>query len=126
MNTQRDIEVTFTQCKQVATMYDLRDTIEALRNQPIWITHDLGIADIQAIQQGGCASGAYMPAVTYWQAAQIMETYGDDVLQYIDDTLGELPTVPNGISWSELAVFYLSCAVELWAGQFDLSGIDCA
>jgi hypothetical protein len=53
--------------------------------QPEWITQALSPYDIAAINQGGCASGAYMPAVTYHAAALTMSDHGDDVLQYIQD-----------------------------------------
>ncbi len=64
---------------------------------------------------GGCASGCYMPAVTYYQARQTMAEHGDDVLQFIEDSYGELPQPNKGESWSGIAVHYLSLAVELWA-----------
>jgi len=35
-------------------------------NQPAWIVNELTPYDLAAINQGGCASGAYMPAVTYY------------------------------------------------------------
>jgi hypothetical protein len=82
---------------------------------PSWIQQDISPNDVAAISQGGCASGAYMPAVTYYNARETMNEHGDDVLQYIEDQLGELPAVPSGESWSGIAVFYLSAAVELWA-----------
>ncbi len=86
---------------------------------PAWIDQDISFADVAAIVQGGCASGAYMPAVTYHQALATMGEHGDDVLQYIEDSLGELPQPPRDTSWSGLACFYLSCAVELWAGTIE-------
>jgi len=86
---------------------------------PAWIDQDISPCDVAAIMQGGCASGAYMPAVTYYTASQTMATHGDEVLDFIQDSIGELPTPPQDISWSGLAVFYLSYAVELWA-----SGIE--
>lgn len=123
-----NIELTLNQCRQIRAKYpySFREYVEQLDDQPDWITVNqaLDIADIQAIQQGGCASGAYMPAVTYYTATQTMSTYGDDVLQYIEDQLGELPQPRAGESWSGLAVFYLSYAVELWAYSFDLDGVD--
>lgn len=82
---------------------------------PAWIDDDISPADVAAIVQGGCASGAYMPAVTYWQALETMTRHGDDVLQYIDDALGEVPAPKPGESWGGIAVHYLSTAVELWA-----------
>jgi len=71
---------------------------------------------LRAIVQGGCASGAYMPAVTYYQARDTMNRHGDDVLDYIQDALGELPAPADDESWSGMACHYLSTAVELWAG----------
>lgn len=82
---------------------------------PEWIESDISPSDVAAILQGGCASGAYMPAVTYYQAIQTMSEHGDDVLEYIENNIGELPSPPKDTSWSGLAVFYLSFAVELWA-----------
>jgi len=88
-------------------------------NQPDWITQALSPSDIAAINQGGCASGAYMPAVTYYDAKKVMEEHGDDVLQFIQDTYSELPKPRDDISWSEMAVFYLSWAVELFCIQHE-------
>lgn len=82
---------------------------------PAWIEQDIGGRAIEAICQGGCASGAYMPAVTYHSALATMSEHGDDVLQYIEDTMGEIPAPPDQFSWRELASHYLSCAVEIWA-----------
>lgn len=82
---------------------------------PAWISEDITCYTVAAIKQGGCASGAYMPAVTYHKAAETMAEHGDDVLQYIEDTYDEIPAPRPGESWSGLAVFYLSLAVETWA-----------
>ncbi len=86
---------------------------------PDWIEPDISPCDVAAINQGGCASGAYMPAVTYHQAQTTMAEHGDDVLQFIEDRLGELPDVPDNISWSGLACHYLSAGVELWAAGIE-------
>ena len=40
---------------------------------------------------------------------------GDDVLDYIQDTTGEMPRSSDAESWSGMAAFYLSYAVDLWA-----------
>ena len=82
---------------------------------PAWIDQDISPCTVASIVQGGCSSGAYMPAVRYAGAAATMAAHGDDVLQYIEDQTGELPQPNKGESWSGLAVFYLSHAVELWA-----------
>ncbi len=120
------MELTYTQCKQMSEIGLLRDQIEALNDQPVWITcnQDLDMIDIQGIQQGGCASGAYMPAVTYYTAVQTMSEHGNDIFDYIETLWGEVPQPETVISWSALAVFYLSMAVELWCNQFDLDGVN--
>lgn len=84
---------------------------------PVWIEQDISPADLAAIEQGGCASGAYMPAVIYHQATETMSRHGDNVLQYIQDHCGELPKPKDDESWSGIACFYLSIAVELWASN---------
>ena len=81
---------------------------------PAWIDQDIYPSTVAAIVQGGCASGAYMPAVTYYDAQCTMGVQGDDILQYLQDSYGELPKPKDDESWSGLAVFYLSCGVELW------------
>ena len=84
---------------------------------PAWITdREITLDDIDAICQGGCASGAYMPAVTYYDASVTMGEHGDDVLDYIDSAMGELPSI-GGQSWSQMACTYLSAAVEIWASS---------
>ena len=89
------------------------------QDQPEWIEYELERYDIEAIIQDGCASGTYMPAVTYYKANKMMAEYGDDVLEYIENTWVELPQPSKGESWTGLAVFYLSVAVESWCQQFD-------
>lgn len=82
---------------------------------PAWIDQEITGATIAAICQGGCDSGAYMPAVTYHEALETMSEHGDDVLAYIEDFRDVALTHPKGISWSGMACFYLSFAVEIWA-----------
>lgn len=83
---------------------------------PDWIGQDISLDDIHNILQGGCASGVYMPAVTYHTALDTMSDHGDDVLQYIEDAVGDLPDV-KGESWAGMACKYLSAAVELWCSS---------
>lgn len=88
--------------------------------QPEWIEYNLTPMDIASICQGGCASGSYMPAVTYHKAKKTMFDYGDEVLDYIEKIGGELPNPFDqyeGVSWGGMACFYLSYAVELWASD---------
>jgi hypothetical protein len=87
---------------------------------PDWIEADISPYTVTSIVQGGCASGAYMPAVTYYTARNTMNEHGDEVLDYIQDQTGDLPLIPSDTSWSGIACIYLSCAVELWAqGVYD-------
>ena len=85
-----------------------------MNNQPAFITQDVTPYDIAAINQGGCASGAYMPSVTYHIALETMNDHSDDILDYIEEALGEVPAPPTDGSWQGMAVFYVSLAVELW------------
>lgn len=93
---------------------------------PGWIDQDICVSTIASIMQGGCNSGAYMPAVTYNRAVFTMVNYGDDVLDYIQAQLGETPAPSAGESWGGMACHYLSLAVELWAGDiyYRLEGLE--
>ena len=90
-----------------------------------WLNNPIECADryedevytIRAIAEGGCMSGAYMQAVTYYDAAQTMAAHGDAVLDYIEDMYGYLPQPPRNYGWSGLAVHYLSFAVDMWAAS---------
>ena len=81
---------------------------------PAWI-EELSPSDIAAINQGGCESGAYMPAVTYSTAVETMSQHGDEVMEYLNwNDYFEAPTPPSDASWSQRCCFFLSVAVELW------------
>lgn len=114
------ITLTFSQCKTIANnTQDLRGALESLNDQPNWLVEMGGVEvyDIMSINQGGCASGAYMPAVTYSTANDIMHNHGNSIMQYIEDNYGELPEPPRGETWSGRACFYVAIAVELWCIQ---------
>lgn len=107
---------------------------------PVWIDQDITVADVVAIAEGGCASGAYMPAVTYHEARKTMHEHGDEVLEYLDDLDldGEIYRLPEpgsplaggySFTWGGIAVHFLSCAVEWWACDIfhklcELDGIE--
>jgi hypothetical protein len=84
---------------------------------PEWIEQDICAMTIASICSGGCASGSYMPAVTYHIAAREMAQHGNEVLDYILDYLGDIPAPDKNESWTGMACFYLSTAVELWSGD---------
>ena len=86
---------------------------------PRWIDSEIDGTQVAAIIQGGCASGAYMPAVTYHQALATMGEFGDSIFDYIEEVYGDPSFIfgddLSNKSWSGMAVHYLSFAVELWA-----------
>lgn len=90
---------------------------------PRWIAGDISGSDIAAILHGGCASGAYMPAVTYHQALATMAEYGDEVWDYLASDLGGGHFHPVNVgqisSWAGLACYYVSAAVEAWASAVE-------
>ena len=99
---------------------------------PSWIESDIYATQIAAVIHGGridklgqgCASGAYMPAVTYLEALETMDSHGNDVLDSLNHWRGY--DAAKGLSWDEVsrqlddddrmlkAVEWLSLAVELW------------
>lgn len=98
---------------------DTADEIEDFNDwldRPDWIEDAFAeVGDLEAIVHGGCASGAYMPAVTYYKARETMSIYGDDVLESIDDYLADVGVSLEGESWSGVCCMLLSIAVEQWA-----------
>lgn len=125
------IELTFTQCKQlVDNGVDLREFVGQVNDQPEFMSDNTGmgidsISELQSIIQSGCASNAHR-AVYYHEASQCMGEHGDDVLEYIEGVIGELPAIPLGSSWSHITSIYLVTAIELWCSNFanDLDGVD--
>ena len=85
---------------------------------PRWIDQNITPYDVAAILQNGCASGAYMPAVTYWQALETMNEFHCEIYDYIVSIMGEMPE-PHEWSWDGMACFYVSVAVELWASSVE-------
>lgn len=86
---------------------------------PAWIEPDITCYDIAAICQGGCESGAYMPAVTYYKAVDTMAEHGDEIFdvieQALDSALDVLKRGKDDASWRGMAVAFVSFAVESWA-----------
>ena len=84
---------------------------------PRWIEQDISPLVVSSIAKGGCASHAYLPAVEYWSAMNILLDHGDDVLGYLDEVLGEIPSPPEGTSWAGMACYYLCYAIDVWSGS---------
>jgi len=105
----------------MSTLYDHEEIeIQSLEiDVPAWIEQDITCGTVAAILQGGCASGAYMPACWYSEANETMAKHGDDVLDYLEGC-GMLEEITlDGQSWSGLACSLLSMAVELWASSIE-------
>jgi len=83
---------------------------------PRWIDRDITLGDIVSISEGGCASGAYMQAVTYRDAIATMFKYGDDVLNYLEREGVDFTEYLRGDeSWGGVCCSILSLAVDTWA-----------
>lgn len=86
---------------------------------PGWIDANITLGDIVSIANHGCASYAYMPAVTYYEAKRIMGMWGDEVTDYISENsdLSCAEILQNAgaeESYSLMCCTLLSFAVELW------------
>lgn len=81
---------------------------------PRWIDQDITCSTVAAVLQGGCESGAYMPAVTYHQALKTMEEHDEDILSV--EAWDHAPDVFE-IGWCRLACALVSAAVEAWCAQ---------
>jgi len=111
----------------MANLWDNDTPVRLLENSigrgidvPRWIEQDVTPCDVAAICQGGCASGAYMPAVTHWQALETMNEHGDSIFEYIENAYGEIPLPTDTANyWEGMAAFYVSVAVELWASSVE-------
>ena len=89
-------------------------------NAPAWINEveKITVYDLQAIAQGGCESGAYMPAVTYHTAKEVMHKHGDDITDSITDIFedGIKYDIAND-TWFGFCSKVYSMAVENWVNE---------
>lgn len=86
---------------------------------PEWIEEDITVGTIAAVCQGGCASGAYMPTVTYWQALETMGKYSDEIERYLDDSGMDMLESIAYDHWAGVAYTVVSSAVELWCSSIE-------
>ena len=118
------ITLTYTEAKELIENHGrdgLQDILDEMNDQPDWITcnQELDLDDVEAILQGGCASGAYMPAVTYHTAQTTMGEHGDDIVEYLENCGVEV-ALGVGNTWSGICSSILSAAVELWCTEVNL------
>lgn len=98
--------------------------------QPAWIIEPISPYDLAGILENErpyrkvardhepLDSGCYIPAVEYETARKTMEEHGDDVLDYLQEVKGRIPTPDmSRYSWHQLPCFFLSRAVLAWAEQ---------
>lgn len=96
--------------------FDMESTIPE-SEVPVWARGmDWTGWDVKAVAEHGCGGGTYMPAVTYHEALETMAEHGDDIFDYIDVD-GDPSELPLRVSWSGMACYFVSRAVELWAGN---------
>ena len=125
------IQLTFTQCKQLLNNgVDLREFIESIEQQPDFIKH-MGeidsISEMQAIIQGGCASGAYMPAVTYAVALECFTEHSNEITDLLEEFgYEDFTFCLKTETLSSFASSMVSAAVECWVNQFQdmLDGVN--
>lgn len=86
---------------------------------PQWIEQDISPHTIAAVNQGGCDSGAYMPGTERWTATNVMAKHGEDVIDYLIETVGHIPMPDEENSWGEICCLYLSTAVETWCSAHE-------
>ena len=124
------IKLTNDQIEQLESNgYDIDHFREEIESQPSFIV-EMGaidsLSDMHAIQQGGCESGAYVPAVTYYTAKKILLEHENEILElinllhYTDEMTFDMQNETIG----QFAVKIVSLAVDVWVGQFDLHGVD--
>lgn len=115
--------LTFTQTKTLIENLG-RDTVETFINdindQPEFLKN-MGkidsVSELLAIYQGGCASGAYMPAVTYWSALECMKECSDSVEAQIEH-MEEVTWKVSEETFAGFCTKLCSMAVEDYVQQF--------
>ena len=83
---------------------------------PRWVERDITVGQVRSIAEGGCGSGAYMPAVEGYTALQTMAEHGDAVVHWLEDYADAFELNPLAESWAGFASRVLTYAVDVWAG----------
>lgn len=119
----KTFNLTFSQTKYLLEnmdRYDVADFISKVNDQPDFI-ESMGViedvAELIAIYEGGCASGAYMPAVTYFTAKKTFIEYEDKLCDYVDG-YGLSLDLDKGDCFSNFCAKVCSAAVESWVSSF--------
>ncbi|AHK11328.1 hypothetical protein S14_219 [Shewanella sp. phage 1/4] len=115
MNT---FNLTFSQTKTIINdlgRSDLESFLEAMNDQPEFLKF-MGeidsVSELISIYEGGCASGAYMPAVTYYTANQCMASDASGSVEEEIEHYEEITFNPSEESFSQFASKLCAMAVE--------------
>ena len=99
---------------------DVEQFIEKVNDQPDFI-ESMGavedVAELIAIYEGGCHSGAYMPAVTYFTAKKTFIEFEGVLCDYVDG-YGLALDLDKGDCFSNFCAKVCSAAVESWVNSF--------
>lgn len=130
MSYYKYFKLSFSQCKEIINNGDdLREFLESVTtNQPEFII-SMGAIDsiyeLKSIKEGGCESGAYMPAVTYCTALKCMTDHYEEIESILQDHGFE--TFDFNLereSFSGFCVRLVSMAVELWVSSIETDHIS--
>jgi hypothetical protein len=130
MSYSKCFKLSFSQCKEIINNGDnLRDFLESVTtNQPEFII-SMGAIDsiyeLKAIKEGGCESGAYMPAVTYSTALKCMYEHYEEIEAIFQDHGYE--SIEFDLESETFAGFssrLVSMAVELWVSSIETDHIS--
>lgn len=110
----------------MSDLYDYQDNeqaqaiIDNMSGPHRWVTLE-DVDEVASIAQCGCASSAYMPAVTYSTAKEIMFKHGDEVLDFLDEScyMDEFNINLKESTWGHVCVQILSTAVEVLCLQIE-------
>lgn len=104
-----------------------------IEQNPEWLEQMSNIeyfTTLASIAQGGCASGAYMPAVTYHSAKMALFCeLGESMVEYAVDFLAEIDSLDqvaiqlkDGVQY--MAAYLASVAVEAWVYEVEQDVLD--
>lgn len=121
MNT---FELTYTQAKNIIESLGrdgLESFLESINDQPAFLKF-MGeidsVGELLSIYEGGCASGAYIPAVTYYTANQCMANAATSVEDELSELDYEITFNPSEDSFSQFASKLCAMAVESYVSKF--------
>jgi len=84
---------------------------------PLWVDPSGSIRRDLVLYMADTGSESNLLQTTWYSdALQVMTLYGNEVLEYIENNLGEVPPFPID-NWGHLAISLVTLAVDLWVFQ---------